>query len=118
MNIIKTTLIATVALFVASTASAGAYVEYKNNVAFDKFDSLGSFDDTVSHLRVGATFFGGKAYAEVGKFGDALNFNTGESSEVGYKFKFDNGFTVKGKVESKNVDDWSHKLETEIRYSF
>lgn len=107
-----------VSVLLSVSVLAGPYVEYKNNVKFDKFDSLGSFDNSVSNLRVGTTFLGGKAYAEVGKFGDGLDFNTGESTEVGYKFKLDNGFTVKGKVESTNVEEWSHKLETEVRYSF
>ena len=106
------------AIFMSMSVVAGPYVEYKNNVKFDKFDSLGSFDSTVGNLRVGSTFLDGKAYVEVGKFGDGLDFNTGESTEAGYKFKFNNGFTVKGKVESTNVDEWSHKLETEVRYSF
>ena len=107
-----------VSVLMSVSVVAGPYIEYKNNVSFEKFDAIGSFDETVSNLRVGTTFLGGKAYAEVGKFGEGLDFNTGESTEVGYKFKFDNGFTVKGKVESKNVEEWSHKLETEVRYSF
>ena len=107
-------------VLMSASVVAGPYIEYKNGIKFDEFDSIGSFDESTSNLRVGTSFkvLGGKVYAEVGKFGDGFNFNSGESSEVGYKFKFDNGFTVKGKVESKNVDDWSHKLETEIRYSF
>ena len=107
-------------VLMSASVFAGPYIEYKNGIKFDEFDALGSFEDSTSNLRVGSTFsvLGGNVYAVVGKFGDGFNFNGGESSEVGYKFKFDNGFTVKGKVESKNVDDWSHKLETEIRYSF
>tara|TARA_X000001382_G_C3162385_1_gene176693 strand:- start:405 stop:758 length:354 start_codon:yes stop_codon:yes gene_type:complete len=99
---------------------AGPYVEYKNQIEFDKFDSIGSFDESTSNLRVGTSFkvFGGDVYAEVGKFGGGFNFNGGESSEVGYQFKFNNGFTVKGMVESVNDDDWSHRLEAEVRYSF
>ena len=87
---------------------ADPYVECKNQ------------DELTSNLRVGTSFkvFGGDVYAEVGKFGGGFNFNGGESSEVGYQFKFNNGFTVKGMVESVNDDDWSHRLEAEVRYSF
>ena len=93
---------------------AGPYVEYKNQIEFDKFDSIGSFDESTSNLRVGTSFkvLGGDVYAEVGKIG------SGESSELGYQFKFNNGFTVKGMVESVNDEDWSHRLEAEVRYSF
>jgi hypothetical protein len=66
MNNLKTTLIALVALLAASTVSAGAYVVYENDVAFDKFDSLGSFDDTRSDIRLGTSV--GIGYVEVGKF--------------------------------------------------
>ena len=81
---------------------ADPYVECKNQ------------DESTSNLRVGTSFkvLGGDVYAEVGKIG------SGESSEVGYQFKFNNGFTVKGMVESVNDDDWSHRLEAEVRYSF
>jgi hypothetical protein len=117
MNNLKTTMIALVALFAASTVSAGAYVVYENDVAFDKFDSLGSFDDTVGTLRLGTTLLEDKVYVEYGKFGTGLDFNTGESAEAGYKVNFGN-FQIKGKVESTNVEDWSHKLETEVKYNF
>jgi len=117
MNNLKTTLIALVALFAASTASAGAYVVYENDVAFDKFDSLGSFDDTVGTLRLGTTLLDGKAYVEYGKFGDGLDFNTGESAEAGYIVNV-GGFQIKGVIESTNVDDWSHTLETEVKFNF
>ena len=92
MNNLKTTLIALVALLAASTVSAGAYVVYENDVAFDKFDSLGSFDDTRSDIRLGTSV--GIGYVEVGNF------------------------QFKAKVESFHVDDWSHKLETNVRYNF
>ena len=80
---------------------AEPYVEYKNQ------------DELTSNLRVGTSFkVLGDVYAEVGKIG------SGESSEVGYQFKFNNGFTVKGMVESVNDEDWSHRLEAEVRYFF
>lgn len=81
---------------------ADPYVECKNQ------------DESTNNLRVGTSFkvLGGDVYAEVGKIG------SGESSEVGYQFKFNNGFTVKGMVESVNDEDWSHRLEAEVRYFF
>lgn len=105
------------ALCVAPLAAfAGPYVKYENDVTFEEFNNLGSFDDTVNTVRLGYDL-GSVFYAEYGKFGDGFDFDTGESAEVGYKVNFGN-FQVKGKVESTNVDDWNHKLETEVKYSF
>jgi|TARA_B110000967_G_scaffold95877_1_gene98467 hypothetical protein len=115
MNNLKTTLIALVALLAASTVSAGAYVVYENDVAFDKFDSLGSFDDTRSDIRLGTSV--GIGYVEVGKFGNGFSFDTGTSAEAGVSKSVGN-FQFKAKVESFHVDDWSHKLETNVRYNF
>ena len=97
-------------------AVAGPYIEYKNNVSFQDFDNLGSFDDTKGNLRVG-TSIGKNFYVEYGRFGNGLDFDTGDSAEAGYKFSVGN-FKVKGKVESSKVDEWNHKLETEVRYTF
>tara|TARA_R110002096_G_scaffold191562_1_gene372960 strand:- start:497 stop:847 length:351 start_codon:yes stop_codon:yes gene_type:complete len=97
-------------------AFAGPYIEYKNNVSFQDFDNLGSFDDTKGTLRVG-TSIGKNFYVEYGRFGNGLDFDTGDSAEAGYKFSVGN-FKVKGKVESSKVDEWNHKLETEVRYTF
>jgi len=97
-------------------AVAGPYIEYKNNVSFTEFDNLGSFEETTGNLRVG-TSIGKNFYVEYGQFGTGLDFNVGDAAEAGYKVNVGN-FQIKGKVESTNIEDWNHKLETEVRYTF
>ncbi len=97
-------------------AVAGPYIEYKNNVSFTEYNDLGSFDETKGNLRVG-TSIGKNFYVEYGRFGNGLDFNTGDSAEAGYKVNFGD-LQIKGKIESTNVEDWNHKLETEVRYTF
>mgnify|MGYP003667206477 CR=1 FL=1 len=105
-----------VTALVAPLAVAGPYIEYKNNVSFTEFDTLGSFEETTGNLRLG-TSIGKNFYVEYGKFGTGLDFDTGTAAEAGYKVKFGD-LQIKGKIESTNVDDWNHKLETEVRYTF
>ena len=105
----KILLCAEAAMGLSVSAMAGPYVEAKNQVKFTDFEDA-TMSGSISHLRMG--YQGSNAYIEAGRFRD------GSSAEAGYKFKFDNGFTVKGKVESLRIDSWKHAVETEIRYSF
>ncbi len=101
------------ALMGMSLATANPYVEFKSKAKKIKGDSYAvSYftDDATNHFRLG--YEGKSAYFEAGKM------TSGVSTEAGYKFKFKNGFTVKGKVESTNVDSWEHSFETEVRYTF
>lgn len=116
MRNLKLAIATLVAMFVSVVAFAGPYVVYENDVNFDKFDNLGSFDDTRSDLRIG-TNVGESVYVEVGKFGSGFDFDTGTSAEVGISKSFGK-IKVEGKVESFNVDSWEHKLETKVKYSF
>lgn len=104
-------------VFASSIVAADPYIMYENDWAFENFDKLGSFEDTESTLRVGTTL-GENFYVEYGRFGEGTEFNTGDSAEAGYKFNLGNNFVVEGKVESKKVDDWNHKLTTEVKYFF
>lgn len=104
------------ASLVAPLAVAGPYIEYKNNVGFTDYKDLGSFEETTGNLRVG-TSIGDNFYVEYGRFGNGLDFDIGDAAEAGYKVKVGN-FSIKGKVESKKIEDWNHKLETEVRYTF
>ena len=65
-------------------AVAGPYIEYKNNVSFTEYNDLGSFDETKGNLRIG-TSVGKNFYVEYGRFGNGLDFDTGDSAEAGYK---------------------------------
>ena len=105
----KLIVVALVSLMSVS-AFAGPYVEAKNKIKFTEFDNIDLGSGT-NHLRLG--YKGKNTYIEAGAMSDG-----GTSAEAGYKFKFDNGFTVKGMIESTNVDAWKHGVETEIRYSF
>lgn len=97
-------------------AVAGPYIEYKNNVSFTEYNDLGSFDETKGNLRIG-TSVGKNFYVEYGRFGNGLDFDTGDSAEAGYKFSVGN-FEVNGYIEGKNVDEWDWEVETEVRYTF
>lgn len=98
----------------ANSAELEPYIEYKNVLAFVDSD----YRIDTHHLRFGATY--GKVYAEVGPTtSDGFTNNTGVSGEVGYKFKFNDSWTLKGKWEGVDRDDvFGHKLETELRYTF
>jgi len=91
------------------SAFAGPYVQLKNKVKFTEFSDA-TFSGSTSHFRLG--YKGKSTYIEAGAM------TGGSSVEAGYKFKFGNGFSIKGKIESTNVDDWKHGFETKIRYSF
>ncbi len=66
-------------------------------------------------FRIGTSV--GNGYVELGKFGNGFNFDAGTSAEAGVQKSVGN-FTFKAKVESFHVDDWSHKLETNVKYKF
>lgn len=115
MRNLKLTLATLIAMFVSVASFAGPYVVYENDLTFNKFDNLGSLDDTIGDLRIGLDV--GDLYVEVGKFGDGLDFDSGESVEIGIS-KSVGKFTVEGNLESFNTDSWEHKLETKVKYSF
>ena len=100
--------IATAAL-IPTIATAGVYVEYKNEANFTEFNDLPSLSDTTNHFQVGVE--GKTFYIQGGKRTD------GTAAEAGYKASFGN-FDIKGKVEGDNVDDWNYSAETEVRYNF
>ena len=104
----KLIVVALVSLMSVS-AFAGPYVHLKNKIKFTEFSDA-TFSGSTSHLRLG--YKSKTTYIEAGAM------TGGSSVEAGYKFKFDNGFTVKGKIESTNVDDWKHGVQTDILYSF
>ena len=106
----KTIIIA--AALMGTVASAGPYVEVKSKAKFDGESYAVSYltNDATNYLRFG--YEGEMAYFEAG------GMTGGFSTEAGYKFKFKNGWTIKGKVESGNAEGWEHSVETEIRYTF
>lgn len=85
----------------------GAYLEYKSEVKFRNSNHRNSVD----HLRFGYKF-DNNVYIEVGPRTD------GTSGELGYKYKFSDTWSIKGKWEAHDIDRFKHKLETELRYSF
>ena len=103
MRNLKLTLATLIAMFVSVASFAGPYVVYENDLTFNKFDNLGSLDDTIGDLRIGLDV--GDLYVEVGKFGEGLDFDSGESVEIGIS-KSVGKFTVEGNLESFNTDSW------------
>ena len=88
----KLIVVALVSLMSVS-AFAGPYVQLNNKVKFT------AFSGSTPHV--------------------SLSYeNKTTYIEAGYKFKFSNGFSIKGKIASTNVDDWKHGFEAKIRYSF
>ena len=108
-------VLASVALMAfSSSAFAGPYAEYKNELKFS--DKTYLEDETVNHLRFGYLMgeSGKNIYVEAGPRTD------GWSGEVGYKLK-KGPLTFKGKWEGSKIDEidpFGSKLETEIRFSF
>ena len=90
------------------------YVEYKNELKYKGSE----FQDDIHHVRFGAQV--GRFYGEIGPMSSDLGIGT--SGEVGYKFKFNDRVTLKGKWEGthndRNGPDLHHKLETELRVTF
>ena len=93
-------------LLIVPSAFAGPYVEYKNELKYRDTN----FREDIHHFRVGYKTEK-NFYVEAGPRSD------GYSSELGYKIK-QGPLTFKGKWEGSKTDDFDHKLETEIRYSW
>lgn len=88
-----------------SSANATSYVEYKTKQKF----SYNDYDKSVNHLRLGYKA-DNNLYFEAGKMTD------GYSAEIGYKFKFNEKFVLKGKWEGEDTTKFKHGFETELRY--
>ena len=94
--------------FLVATPSvfASPYIEYKNELKYRDT----KFREDIHHFRLGYVIRK-NFYVEAGPRSD------GYSSEVGYKLK-QGPFTFKGKWEGFKTEDFDHKVETEIRYSW
>lgn len=84
------------------------YAEYKNEWNLNSWD----YKSTQQFLRFGMEF--DKFYVEAGPMYSASG-DLDISSEMGYKFKLNERFQLKGKFETKAE---GAKLETEFRYYF
>ena len=98
-------------LFMMLEANADTYIEIKSETKFNDQMHRG---DTTNHTRLGfekkTTF--GKVYIEGGHMTD------GHSFEAGYKYRWGEHLTFKGKFEGKDSSQLKSKLETEVRYTF
>ena len=85
---------------------ASPYVEYKNELKFkDRY-----CEKEIHHIRLG--------YQTKKNFYFEAGPRTGGfSSEVGYKVKR-GAFTFKGKWEGSRTEDFKHKVQTEVRYTW
>lgn len=90
-----------------SGANATPYVEFKTKQKFIN----DNYDNTANHLRLGFKA-DNNLYFEAGPMTD------GYSAEIGYKVKFNNSFTLKGKWEGEDTNRLKHGFETELRYTF
>lgn len=92
-------------------ADSSTYIEMKSETSFNDQFHRG---DTTNHTRLGfekkTTF--GKVYIEGGHMTD------GHSFEAGYKYRWGENLTIKGKFEGKDASQLKSKLETEVRYTF
>lgn len=98
-------LIALLLLFTPFSLFASPYAEYKNELKFKNTH----YSKDIHHLRLGYAFE--KFYVEAGPRTD------GYASEVGYKLK-KGPLIFKGKWEGSKTNDFDHKLETEVRYTW
>lgn len=85
----------------------GTYLEYKSEAKFRNSNHTSSVD----HLRVGYQF-DNNFYFEAGPRTD------GASGEIGYKYRFSDKWSFKGKWEGHDTDRLTHKIECELRYRF
>ena len=98
-------IILALALLTSPQLFAAPYVEYKNELKFKNTH----YSEDLHSFRLGYGFQ--KFYLEAGPRTD------GYASEVGYKFT-KGPLTFKGKWEGSKTDDFDHKLETEVRYTW
>ena len=92
-------------LLAPTSLLASPYALYKNELKYKDTH----FSEDVHHFRLGYDFQ--KFYVEAGPQTD------GYSSEVGYKFT-KGRLTLQGKWEGAKTEDFDHKLETEVKYSW
>ena len=107
--------IALLVLFLSTSALADvpfrSYVEWKNEIKMVNSNHKVNID----HLRFGAKF--DKFYGELGPM--STDIGSGISYELGYKFKFNTKWELKGNWEGTTINDiLGHKLETELRFYF
>jgi len=100
-------------LLLPLTASAGTYIEYKNELPILNLSLMPTVGEQTHHIRIGeeVTLSGITMYIEAG------GMTNGYSYETGYKYKKGN-WTIKGKYEGKDSGFNRSKLQTEIRYNF
>ena len=83
------------------------YIEWKNEIKYVNSEYV----QTINHVRPGVKV--GNFYLEGGYFSEG-DFST----EAGYKFRITPNLQLKGKWEGTVDEEFKHKLETELRWTF